>query len=52
MCATRKTNVRQNAPIPAGRNANGCSQKINKMKTTLRADIDALKAGEPIAASS
>ncbi|KAF1848512.1 uncharacterized protein K460DRAFT_250109, partial [Cucurbitaria berberidis CBS 394.84] len=39
------------APVPFGRNASGCMQKIGKMKTALRAEIDALKAGEPIPAA-
>ncbi|KAL1794387.1 hypothetical protein ACET3X_007808 [Alternaria dauci] len=39
------------APVPAGRNANGCRQKINKTKLALKPEIDALKAGLPIAAA-
>ncbi|KAH8727967.1 hypothetical protein GQ44DRAFT_770026 [Phaeosphaeriaceae sp. PMI808] len=34
-----------NAPAPAGRNPNGCSQKMNKIKIALRAEIDAIKNG-------
>ncbi|CAN9467830.1 hypothetical protein J4E82_010733 [Alternaria postmessia] len=40
-----------NAPVPAGRNVNGCRQKINKTKLALKPEIDALKAGSPIAAA-
>lgn len=36
----------QNAPVPPGRNPNGCSQKINKVKIALRPEIDALQSGE------
>ncbi|CAN9312864.1 unnamed protein product [Alternaria alternata] len=39
------------APVPAGRNVNGCRQKINKTKLALKPEIDALKAGSPIAAA-
>ncbi|RYO48876.1 hypothetical protein AA0113_g9916 [Alternaria arborescens] len=39
-----------NAPVPAGRNVNGCRQKMNKTKLALKPEIDALKAGSPIAA--
>jgi hypothetical protein len=39
----------QNAPCPAGRNANGCAQKILKIKNALRAEIDAVKKGGSIA---
>ncbi|KAF2853945.1 hypothetical protein T440DRAFT_496772 [Plenodomus tracheiphilus IPT5] len=37
-----------NAPIPAGRNANGIRQKINKMLIALKPELDALKAGQPL----
>ncbi|KAI8938765.1 hypothetical protein NX059_004631 [Plenodomus lindquistii] len=37
-----------NAPIPAGRNANGIRQKINKLLIALKPELDALKAGEPL----
>ncbi|RYN75598.1 hypothetical protein AA0117_g6297 [Alternaria alternata] len=40
-----------NAPVPAGRNVNGCRQKINNTKLALKPEIDALKAGSPIAAA-
>ncbi|RYN19780.1 hypothetical protein AA0112_g10985 [Alternaria arborescens] len=40
-----------NAPVPAGRNVNGCRQKMNKTKLALKPEIDALKAGSPIAAA-
>ena len=43
--------ITQNAPVPAGRNVNGCRQKINKTKLALKPEIDALKAGSPIAAA-
>ncbi|OAG16631.1 hypothetical protein CC77DRAFT_1098226 [Alternaria alternata] len=39
------------APVPAGRNVNGCRQKMNKTKLALKPEIDALKAGLPIAAA-
>lgn len=37
--------------MPIGRNASGIRQKINKLKNAMRPEIDALKAGEPLAAS-
>jgi hypothetical protein len=43
--------ITQIAPVPAGRNVNGCRQKINKTKLALKPEIDALKAGSPIAAA-
>jgi hypothetical protein len=42
----------KNAPAPAGRNANGCAQKMFKTKNALRAEIDAIKNGDPIEASA
>lgn len=42
----------QNAPVPPGRNVSACLQKINKMKNALRAEIDALKTGEPLPTST
>jgi hypothetical protein len=39
----------QNAPAPAGRNTNGCAQKMIKIKNALRAEIDAVKKGESTA---
>ncbi|KAJ4375078.1 hypothetical protein N0V83_002158 [Neocucurbitaria cava] len=36
------------APVPAGRNASGCSQKFGRMVRGLRAEIDALQAGLPL----
>jgi hypothetical protein len=39
----------QNAPAPVGRNANGCVQKMFKIKNALRAEIDAIKNGDPLA---
>ena len=42
-------NTSQTAPVPEGRNANGCRQKINKIKIALKPELDALKAGEAIA---
>ncbi|KAF9696751.1 hypothetical protein EKO04_005590 [Ascochyta lentis] len=32
-----------NAPVPAGRNASGCVQKIGRVKNALRKEIDALE---------
>lgn len=46
------TNVLQSAPVPAGRNVSGCTQKIRKVKNALKAEIDALKAGIPITAAT
>jgi hypothetical protein len=43
--------ITQIAPVPAGRNVNGCRQKMNKTKLALKPEIDALKAGSPIAAA-
>ncbi|KAH7390590.1 hypothetical protein BKA66DRAFT_568530 [Pyrenochaeta sp. MPI-SDFR-AT-0127] len=40
------------APVPFGRNANGCSQKFHRIKHALRSEIDALKSGEPFASSA
>ncbi|KAL5120919.1 hypothetical protein ACEQ8H_001107 [Pleosporales sp. CAS-2024a] len=34
-------------PAPFGRNASGCSQKISKIRTALRAEIDAIKNASP-----
>ncbi|KAH8634346.1 hypothetical protein IG631_09746 [Alternaria alternata] len=48
MCNSTTTQI---APVPAGRNVNGCRQKINKTKLALKPEIDALKAGSPIAAA-
>jgi hypothetical protein len=39
----------QNSPAPVGRNANGCVQKMFKIKIALRAEIDAIKNGDPLA---
>ncbi|KAL6710573.1 hypothetical protein ACN47E_008621 [Coniothyrium glycines] len=41
-----------NAPIPVGRNANGIRQKLTKVKHSLRPELDALKAGQPLAVTS
>ena len=41
----------KNAPAPVGRNAGGCSQKITRVKTALRAEMDAIKNGEPLDAT-
>jgi hypothetical protein len=49
ICEIVFINVQQAAPVPAGRNVNGCRQKINKIKAALKPELDALKAGTPIA---
>ncbi|KAI4640028.1 hypothetical protein J4E93_008828 [Alternaria ventricosa] len=41
-----------NAPVPAGRNVNGCRQKINKTKVALKPEMDAIKAGVPLAGAA
>ena len=40
----------QTAPVPVGRNVNGCRQKINKLKAALKPEMDALKNGETLPA--
>jgi hypothetical protein len=42
----------QTAPAPADRNADGCRQKMNKIKIALRAEIDAIKNRESNEASA
>lgn len=42
------TNNLQNAPVPVGRNASGCSQRVNRLKKSLKNDMDALKNGMPV----
>ncbi|KAI4614109.1 hypothetical protein J4E80_006800 [Alternaria sp. BMP 0032] len=37
------------APVPAGRNVNGCKQKIWKTKNALKPEMDAIKAGVALA---
>jgi len=39
--------VKQQAPVPGGRNVNACRKIIKKLKD----DIDNIKAGRPVAAS-
>lgn len=41
----------QAVPVPAGRNANGIRQKINRMLNAFKPELDALKAGEPLPAT-
>lgn len=42
----------QNAPVPAGRTISGCTQKINKLRVAMRAEIDAIKAGHAASATA
>ncbi|OAL52009.1 hypothetical protein IQ07DRAFT_642892 [Pyrenochaeta sp. DS3sAY3a] len=41
-----------NAPVPAGRTIGGCTQKINKLRVAMRAEIDAIKAGHAASATA
>jgi len=38
----------QDAPYPAGRNANGFRQKINALKRELQPEFESIKAGNPV----
>ncbi len=42
--------IRQQAPVPGGRNVNACRKIVKKLKEKLKDDIDNIKAGHPVSA--
>ncbi|KAF2789338.1 hypothetical protein K505DRAFT_378288 [Melanomma pulvis-pyrius CBS 109.77] len=41
-----------NTPRPAGRSLIACQRMVTRLKTTVKADLEALRAGQPVAAAA